>query len=227
MSQQNTAILVFARRSRRDARAKGIPGGDRLFDRLTAETLQKVRRSGLPWFHIGEGEQLGACFGDRLTHAMDCCFERGFENLIVIGNDSPGLTVRLLRNAAALLEQEPAVLGPSADGGVYLIAVRRHTFVKSLFRDLPWKEDTLFGHLSEGIRTCNGKNPFLLECLSDLDSLGDLRNWLHHAPMARGRILRLIRGLVTGGAIPSVLSLLPLGDTYTRIHYNKGSPVFI
>jgi len=73
----NTAILVFANSAKAEMQIKPIRKGAVLFDKLTQETLQKVKKTGLPYFHISEQEQKGKTFGERFTKAIQTVFENG------------------------------------------------------------------------------------------------------------------------------------------------------
>ena len=224
MTPTRKAVLIFSRSSQADALAKGIPGGDRLFDQLTAETLLKVRRSGLPWFHFGSKEQTGSSFGARLTNAIAQCFEKGFEELIVIGNDTPALTTQLLREAASALHRKKTVLGPAPDGGTYLIGIHRSVFVRKDFEGLPWQDHALFESLRNYIQARSGHFPAELKCLKDLDCMDDLRHLARIPFLAGSDIIRLIRGLISHSA-GSVFQTVDIPiQIFTGRRYNKGSP---
>lgn len=74
---------------------------------------------------------------------MRCFFER-FSNdpqrkNILIGSDTPDLPPSIVRQAANALDEVPVVIGPSADGGYYLIAVRGN--VPDIFSGIPWSTE--------------------------------------------------------------------------------------
>jgi uncharacterized protein len=73
---------------------------------------------GLPSF-----VQRGADLGARMEHAARLGLARA-ERVIIIGSDLPGLPAARLREARAALATHDAVLGPSSDGGFYLIGLR-------------------------------------------------------------------------------------------------------
>ncbi len=79
----------------------------------------------------GEGD-----LGRRMSRAFEEGFQTGFENIVLIGTDCPGLSADLVRNAFARLASEEAVLGPANDGGYYLIGLRKT--VPALFENIPW-----------------------------------------------------------------------------------------
>lgn len=61
--------------------------------------------------------------------------------VLVLGSDVPGLPTAHLRAARRALDDSDAVIGPSADGGYYLIGVRRP--IRGVLADVAWSaEDT-------------------------------------------------------------------------------------
>ena len=84
-----------------------------------------------------------ASFGTRLGHALDAGLARA-RHVVLIGTDSPALDPRIVRNAFAALESGAGcVLGPSRDGGFYLIGFSRPA-PPSLFRRMPWSTSAVF-----------------------------------------------------------------------------------
>jgi hypothetical protein len=126
----STAILFFSRTPAAESRAKRwLPGkarrNRRLSEWLIAHSREQARLSGLPVVWISEREQRGDDFGARFSDAIGQVFAQGYEAVICIGNDSPGLRPAHLQEAARQLQAQPLVLGPATDGGVYLLGLRR------------------------------------------------------------------------------------------------------
>lgn len=67
-------------------------------------------------------------FGDCLLHTIEDIFARGHRSAVVLNSDSPTLpTAFLVETAAALARPgDRAVLGPSSDGGYYLLGTQGH-----------------------------------------------------------------------------------------------------
>jgi Uncharacterized protein conserved in bacteria (DUF2064) len=124
--------------------------------------------------------QAGSGFGPRLEQAMLDAFERGTGPLLVVGTDVPGLAGGHLARALTLLQDDPdrVVLGPSPDGGFYLLASSRP--IPGLANAARWcRRDTLRSLLSS-LRAL-GRPVILLDPLADLDRPADLERWLAHA----------------------------------------------
>lgn len=104
----------------------------------------------------------------------------GYEHIIVIGSDSPGLAVEHLIHASDALQRQHFVLGPSHDGGAFLIAMEKTAFHPAIFSRLSWET----AHVYDDLRNYAGQLGLLLtelEQLSDIDSHQDLANWLDQA----------------------------------------------
>ena len=88
--------------------------------------------------------QEGKDLGERMKHAFIRCFSEGFCSVVVIGSDSPDLPARIIEMAFLALEDHDAVIGPSADGGYYLIGFTRETFHPDVFSGLAWGTETIY-----------------------------------------------------------------------------------
>lgn len=219
------AILVFAQSARLDAAQKGLRGSEALFGQLTRQTLQKARQTGLPCFHVGESDQQGETFALRLYHAMDSVFRQGFDRLVVIGNDSPDLLTETLLKAASSIGPDKAVLGPSGDGGVYLIGIHRSAFSPEAFLQLPWQQENLFSSMVGWLSAAGKNSPVILAPRMDLDTLADLRNWMGSSSIPGSLLKQLAKGLtkLCGGIFaPRTPACAP---GYALLPCNKGSPV--
>jgi hypothetical protein len=80
-------------------------------------------------------------FGDCLFKAVADLLAVGHESAVVLNSDSPTLPTALLVEAAETLGQpgDRAVLGPSTDGGYYLIGLKRPH--RRLFEDIDWSTE--------------------------------------------------------------------------------------
>lgn len=81
--------------------------------------------------------QRGADLGERLQHCFAELFALGFASVVAIGADSPTLPGENVYDAfEALVEEDAVVLGPTDDGGYYLIGMRQ--MYDGLFQGIPW-----------------------------------------------------------------------------------------
>lgn len=174
---QKTAVLVFALSANEEVNHKAIKKGEILFNALTADTLRKVKCTNLPYFHITEQQQDGDSFGERFANAIQTVFEFGFTRIITIGNDSPQLKSNHIRKAANALAKGKNVLGPSTDGGFYLMGLRQEHFKKDSFVALPWQTQRLFQATQHHFCELN-EDTLRLASLSDVDSMSDVKQLL-------------------------------------------------
>lgn len=88
--------------------------------------------------------QRGDGFGERLLCAAEDILSCGFGAVCLIDSDSPTLPASALREAVAALRTpgERVVLGPSEDGGYYLIGVKRAE--PRLFERITWSTERVY-----------------------------------------------------------------------------------
>ena len=85
--------------------------------------------------------QVGDDLGERLTSATQWATEHGYTKILIVGSDSPTLPISYISEAITLLDTRDIVIGPSVDGGYYLIgfAVERlKTAVPLVFSEVTW-----------------------------------------------------------------------------------------
>jgi hypothetical protein len=82
--------------------------------------------------------QQGADLGARLANTFAHLFATGYTGVLAIDSDTPTLPTAFLQQAVArlALPHNDVVLGPSEDGGYYLIGLR--ALHRELFEDMPW-----------------------------------------------------------------------------------------
>jgi rSAM/selenodomain-associated transferase 1 len=108
--------------------AYGPPGAEQFFtDNLPRE--------------IGLIESWLPNFGDCLFKAINGLFAAGHMSAVVLNSDSPTLPTSLLVEAAMILARpgDRAVLGPSTDGGYYLLGIKAAH--RRLFDDIDWSTE--------------------------------------------------------------------------------------
>ncbi len=117
----------------------------------------------------GEGD-----LGERMARAFADRFSAGAESVSIIGADCPSVTGDLLDETFAALRRRDLVLGPAADGGYYLIGLRRPEPL--LFADMPWGSDQV---LAVTLRRAEHRRltMHLLPELPDVDRPEDLPVW--------------------------------------------------
>lgn len=99
--------------------------------------------------HFQMVAQHGDGFGKRLIFAVEDLLRVGFESVCLIDSDSPTVPERSYRRAVELLSQagDRLVLGPSHDGGYYLIGLKR--LHRRVFEEIDWSTERVFAQTQE------------------------------------------------------------------------------
>jgi len=115
--------------------------------------------------------QQGADLGERMSNAFSLAFKDGYDKVVIIGSDIPDLSPEDIDHAFELLNEHDAVLGPAADGGYYLLGLKRP--MPELFKHKQWGSQTV---LADTLADLFAHRYALLEQLNDIDYLEDLEN---------------------------------------------------
>ena len=134
-------------------------------------TKKKVRRWLGPIPHISfqhEGN-----LGQRMCSALFSTCRAGNKRVVLVGTDIPGLSTKIFKEAFDALLKHDIVLGPSTDGGYWLIGLKRPI---DLFQNIDWSTPRVLKQTLTQARLM-GLAVYLLEFLSDVDTLEDLGKW--------------------------------------------------
>lgn len=116
--------------------------------------------------------QRGDGLGERLVSAFRDVLARGAESVVVIGADSPTLPASTVGDAFdALAEGVDVALGPTVDGGYYVIGARR--VHETLFDDIPWSTDRVWAATLDRARQAS-LDVRVLHVWYDVDEPADL-----------------------------------------------------
>jgi len=119
--------------------------------------------------------QEGNDLGERMKNSFSHAFAEGFRRVILVGSDSPDLPSDFLRTAIRELQTHDMVLGPSSDGGYYLIGFRDDTFFPCVFDGISWSSSSVFEETIARVKNA-GRSLSLLPAWSDVDIISDLKN---------------------------------------------------
>jgi glycosyltransferase A (GT-A) superfamily protein (DUF2064 family) len=198
-----TALMVYAICPKIQAGKKAVFGKANLrkslelFEKLHENTRKIALQSNLETFWIFDHEQEGKSFGVRYAKAFEELFLKGFDQVISIGNDIPGLEIAHIQQAEKGFLTSETILGPAEDGGNYLIALSRSKFNLLAFADLPWNSDRLHHSLKSLYQSDNG-HVFQLEYMIDIDDFHSLSKYKEDSkPNVFTRfILQLLRSIL-------------------------------
>lgn len=110
--------------------------------------------------------------GARMERVLERLRSYGHRRVVLIGSDSPTLPPAFLKRAFEALEKRPLVLGPSPDGGYYLIGLSQR--LPALFRSMPWSTPQVLPLTLQRIADLKLSCELLPEC-RDVDDGGDLQ----------------------------------------------------
>lgn len=118
-------------------------------------------------------EQSGFDLGLKMYNSFKYVFKQNYEQAVLIGSDSPDMPDKLINDAYSILAENDLVLGPSFDGGYYLIGLNKRSLHKDLFVNIKWSTDSV---LSDTLNIANklNLNHCLLDKWFDVDTVDDL-----------------------------------------------------
>lgn len=115
--------------------------------------------------------QVSGGLGERLTTAFADSFKQDASKVIVVGADIPEISTQILGEAFKRLDDMDVVIGPTEDGGYYLLGIKeRHA---ELFRGVSWSTDSVC-ETTVRIATGAGLSVGKLCMLRDVDVPQDL-----------------------------------------------------
>jgi rSAM/selenodomain-associated transferase 1 len=115
--------------------------------------------------------QDGRDLGQRMKRLIEAGFDAGANRIVLIGSDSPDLPTAIAEQAFERLKDCPVVIGPSADGGYYLVGASQ--CVPPIFDDMPWSTSSVAEHTINRLQEA-GINFALLPPWRDVDDHADL-----------------------------------------------------
>lgn len=119
--------------------------------------------------------QTGQNLGQRMSQAFQHGFQYGFTKLLIIGSDSPDLTNTQINEALTQLNSYQAVIGPSTDGGYYLLGLKSTTYHQDYFQNINWSTPTVFKETLNKLKNHLQKIK-ILPTWYDIDTYEDLYN---------------------------------------------------
>jgi len=136
------------------------------------DSKQKMRR----WLGSGAilSRQVPGNLGDRMQAAFLDAFQRGADRVVLSGTDIPQLRADHLEQAFDALVENDLVIGPSTDGGYWLIGLNHPV---GLFEGIKWGTDSVFGQ-TLALANEQGLRVKTLSPLKDIDTVEDLKQVL-------------------------------------------------
>lgn len=191
---QNPRLLVFTLGERQESRRRRLlPAAMRSIERrlhraCLEQTLEAGRGAGFAIEvssptplslapDIVQRRQDRGTFGGRIASTLRRAFAEGGGPLALVGTDVPGLEARHLRQTRQALAADPSrvVIGPSPDGGFYLLAAAQP--LEEVLGEVRWCSRDALRSLRRALERA-GRPVVMLPPLADLDERSDLEQWL-------------------------------------------------
>jgi rSAM/selenodomain-associated transferase 1 len=119
-------------------------------------------------YFFQEGEDLGI----RMLNAFKVLFEKGYKKTAIIGSDFPHISVKTIEQTFDFLNYFDCVLGPTVDGGYYLIGLNKLN--ESIFKDINWSTEKVYQQtLDKG--KVNNISITNLDKQYDVDTISEIR----------------------------------------------------
>lgn len=132
-----------------------------------AAQVEVERWVGHPYRYL---QQRGNDLGERMRNAFDTAFADGAVKSVIIGTDVPELEVDIIKAAFDALTTTDVVLGPSTDGGYYLLGMKERT--EDLFSNIEWSSGHVLEQTLRRVRQLN-LTYYMLQSLADVDTAED------------------------------------------------------
>lgn len=147
--------------------------------------------------------QSGGDLGARMAQVFDDLWRLGHRNVVLVGSDLPALPLEILREAFTRLAaaEHRVVIGPSRDGGYYLIGMNQPT--PEIFDNMTWSHDRV---LADTTARLDGLGVFynMLPSWFDLDVAEDFQRLAALAETdSRSALSRTLACLETLGFWPA------------------------
>lgn len=229
-NQFKTAILIFACSAEAESADKVLSPCQKqkevalLFEKLNRRITSVAQKTGLPVILVDEQDQTGNTFGHRFAHAAQKVFTLGYKNVITLGNDSPKLTTSLILKAEKALQNGQMPIGPSCDGGFYLLGLSQDNFDFNRFVQFSWQTPKLYHEW-----LCFASEQKLLAVplrpLHDIDKLTDI-SAMASVLLFRLPSLKEVLGVFMTSIQPFSTLTFSRPFQFIQQTFNKGSPVF-
>jgi rSAM/selenodomain-associated transferase 1 len=118
--------------------------------------------------------QEGNDLGERMKNAFEHVFDSGYNSICIIGSDCMTLNAEGIQSAFTLLADNDLVIGPTVDGGYYLLGMKQ--LIQNVFANKSWSTESVLQETLSDIASlqlaCR-----LLAVLHDIDTEQD---WLYY-----------------------------------------------
>ncbi|MEC9094083.1 MAG: TIGR04282 family arsenosugar biosynthesis glycosyltransferase [Planctomycetota bacterium] len=226
IGDQNAARIYFQflRQSLEIANHIDLPGIEKVIGFSPNVRRSDFEQLAPTWRLIPQtGQDLGSrmkSFFDQLFHTQMenkiAAPDSGTHEILLIGSDTPLLPPSTIKLAFKALEKNEIVIGPSPDGGYYLVGAKTQTPL--IFDNVNWGSDQVLSQTLRNIHS-QGYRYELLNEHSDVDELDDLQRVVHELTQKKNRsqleneLLQIVDSVFNEtGMLPGKTSRPPLTE---------------
>jgi uncharacterized protein len=154
--------------------------------RITESVARRVEAARQIWYSdkIENGDlftdelyekhtQYGDDLGVRMRNAFEEGFKKAFTKIVIIGSDCPDISIEIIEKAFDELDVVDVVVGPSEDGGYYLLGMNK--FIPELFDGISWSTPDVLDQTIKKV-VSRGNTIKELAVLNDIDTEKDLNS---------------------------------------------------
>ncbi len=215
-------MLVFALSPLEEVNRKTFLNHGDLAKSLSKHIRKVATNSGLPVLYFDESKQQGRDFGSRFTNALQSAYDKGYDSVITIGSDSPQLSKDHIVQAQKALENNGTVLGPTHDGGFYLLGLSKEHFKSDSFLNFSWNTEAVFEDVYNNFLN-NNYQCTILQKLRDIDYFSDFEK-LPLQCLTNVELREIIRVLISKPLKKYYNSGIKNLEVIQSVFHNKGSP---
>ena len=150
------------------------------------------------------GEKLSRFFSQSLEADERRATDAMTRKVVVIGSDCPRLDRPLIDKAFEVLDRQPVVVGPSTDGGYYLIGMRK--FCPEMFQGISWSSPKVLAETTSRLNEQNVGFELLPE-MTDIDEVEDLvklmKNLVFESDCADAALLKRLTEVMANSDYPA------------------------
>ena len=121
--------------------------------------------------HAGYLPQKGNDLGEKMYRCLRKVLDLGYESVVLTGSDLPMMTNAHLESGFAALEEHDIAIGPTSDGGYYLIGMKKAC--RDIFRIEGYGGSSVFENTIAAAKKA-GLTVGCALCCDDVDTPGDL-----------------------------------------------------
>lgn len=120
--------------------------------------------------------QTGSALGERMFNSIDMLLNKGYKKVVLIGSDIPDIKSKDIMASFEILDSKDVVLGPTLDGGYYLIGMKK-AYEKLFDENIKWGNKSVFAGTVDIANKC-GLKVGLASKYRDIDDKEDLLSFM-------------------------------------------------